>query len=98
MYVGLSTCLTLITDDVPKYFREQLFAEERQRLEKQLHASASALTPFPPINITNVLPASYQLSISSLVDSSTSLVVRPSTVISLDIPGPRDVAMRLYSE
>jgi hypothetical protein len=85
-------------DDVPEHVREQLFAEEWQRLERQPNLPVSAPTPFPPINITNVLPASHQSSIASSVDSSTSLKAHPANIISLDIPGPRDVAVRLYSE
>jgi hypothetical protein len=46
-------------NDVPRYIREQLLAKEQQRLERQPNLPASAPTPFPPINITNVLPASY---------------------------------------
>lgn len=85
-------------DDVPEYVREQLFAEEQQRLERQPNLPASAPTPYPPINITNVLPSSHQSSIAGSVDSSTSVVGRPSSVVLLDIPGPRDVAVKLYSE
>jgi hypothetical protein len=50
-------------DDVPEVIREQLVAEEHQRLERQLHAQlSSAPTPFPPITIQNVLPSSHSSS------------------------------------
>jgi hypothetical protein len=45
-------------EDVPEQIREQLFKEERQRVERQPKA-ASCSTPFPPINITNVLPLAF---------------------------------------
>jgi hypothetical protein len=44
-------------DDVPEHVREQLLAEEQERLERQPQQPASCPTPFPPINITNVLPS-----------------------------------------
>jgi hypothetical protein len=84
-------------DDVLKYVRRQLFAEKQQRFERQLNQLASALTPFSPINIINVLSASHQSLIASLMKSSTSLEARPCNV-SLDLSGLRDVAVRLYSE
>jgi len=54
-------------DDVPEYIREQLVAEEQQRLERLPNAPANAATPLPPINITNVLPSSHQPSIAGSV-------------------------------
>ena len=83
-------------EDVPEQIREQLFTEERQRLERQPKA-ASCSTPFPPINITNVLPQSSQSPMASSVDSVTAPAATSSEV-TLDIPGPRDVAVRMYSE
>lgn len=84
-------------EDVPEQIREQLFTEERQRLERQTKA-ASCSTPYPPINITNVLSHSSQSPMASSVDSVTAPVVTSFEVASLNIPGPRDVAVRLYSE
>jgi hypothetical protein len=42
-------------DDVPDRIREQLVTEERERLERRPKAVANTPSPFPPINITNVL-------------------------------------------
>jgi hypothetical protein len=57
-------------DDVPDHTREQLVAEEQQRLARQPNAPANAPTPLPPINITNMLPSSHQPSIAGSVDST----------------------------
>lgn len=43
-------------DDVPKYIREQLYAEEEQKRQKSASTSAANSAP---IHITNVLPATY---------------------------------------
>ena len=43
-------------DDVPKYVREQLYAEEEQKRQKSASTSAANSAP---IHITNVLPATY---------------------------------------
>jgi hypothetical protein len=83
-------------EDVPEDIREQLFAEERQRLEREPKAARHA-TPFPPINITNVLPP-YQSPAASSIDSESVSSLCTTKPISLHIPGPRDVAVRSYSE
>ena len=87
-------------NDVPEFIREQLVAEEHQRLERQPHPQpSSAPTPFPPITIQNVLPSSHQSSSTAgSVDSSTPPVAYSFSFSSLDIPGALDVAVRLYSE
>jgi hypothetical protein len=82
-------------DDVPDKIRDQLVAEEQQRLER--YAPASASTPFPPINITNVLPSSHQPSMASSVDSSTHTIAGKTSFRSLEIPGTLDTAVQLYS-
>lgn len=43
-------------DDVPEDVRQQVYAEEQQRLERHRSASHSAPTGHAPIHITNVLP------------------------------------------
>jgi hypothetical protein len=83
-------------DDVPEDIREQLYAEERQRLERQPKPNNVA-TPFPPINITNVLPHSHQSPMASSNEPTPS-EVRPFGNTCLDIPGPRDLAVKEYSE
>ena len=85
-------------DDVPEYIREQLVAEEQQRLTRQLNAPANAATPLPPINITNVLPSSHQPSIAGSVESLIQPVASCCNFRPLNIPGYSDVAVQLYSE
>ena len=43
-----------------------------------------------------MLPSSHQSSVAGSVDSTPPAAC--SSITSLDIPGPRDVAVRLYSE
>jgi hypothetical protein len=85
-------------DDVPEHIREQLVAEEQQRHKRQPNAPVSAPTPYPPINITNVLPSSHQQSIAGSVDSSTYSLAEHASLHPLDIPGTLDKAVQLYSE
>jgi len=85
-------------DDVPDGMREQLVAEERQRLERRPNAIASAPSPFPPITITKVLPSSHPPSIAGSVNSSDPPAPHFPSITSLDILGPRDAAVRRYSE
>jgi hypothetical protein len=85
-------------DDVPIEIREQLVAEEQQRLARQSNQTASAPTPFPPINITNVLPPSNQSSIASSVESSTCSLAGVTSFCSLNIPGTLDSAVISYSQ
>jgi hypothetical protein len=84
-------------DDIPDNVREQLYAEERQRLSKQNKSTNSPTGSMPPqINI-NVLPAqSSQPSISS----SWSTEGNASTVQSelVDIPGLLDLAVEEYTD
>ncbi|KAF7174073.1 hypothetical protein CNMCM6106_008192 [Aspergillus hiratsukae] len=84
-------------DDIPDNVREQLYAEERQRLSKQNKSTNGSAGSMPPqINI-NVLPAqSSQPSISS----SWGTEAKPSTVQSelVDIPGLLDQAVEEYAD
>jgi hypothetical protein len=87
-------------DDVPEDLCEQLYAEEQQRLERRQGQSGMSATTYPPINITNVLPA--QSPQPSIITSSAATPVShaSSCAIStrrLDIPGLRDVAVNEYS-
>ncbi|KAL2005532.1 hypothetical protein VTN00DRAFT_2743 [Thermoascus crustaceus] len=80
-------------DDIPDTVRKQLYAEERQRLEKQ-HKAPNYLTTgsmLPPINI-NVLPTQ---SSQSLVSSSSAEAIPPVTGQPhyIEIPGPLEDAV-----
>lgn len=85
-------------DDVPEDFREQLFAEEHQRLERQPKATSTSTPSFPPINITNVLPQSHQSPIASSSEATPAATVPSLGSTCLEIPGPRDMAVKAYSE
>jgi hypothetical protein len=76
-------------DDVPENVRQQLYAEEQQRLERHHRASHSAKTGHAPIHITNVLPGP---SLSS--SGSAEVQVKPR----LDVPGFLDAAVEEYSD
>ena len=45
-----------IQDDVPEDIRQQLYAEEQQRLDRKQTATAASALGIPPITINNVLP------------------------------------------
>ncbi|KAK3353543.1 hypothetical protein B0T25DRAFT_623475 [Lasiosphaeria hispida] len=70
-----------------------LYAEEVQYMERQSKQGASQAN-FPPINITNVMPATPQASTLSSVPAtpeSTGLVLCDHSTC-LEIPGLRDIA------
>jgi hypothetical protein len=75
-------------DDVP---------EEQQLLDRQ-SKSTIVSTPFPPINITNVLPGSSHQSPMTISADSAEMSLAGLKTVHLDIPGPRDLAVRMYSE
>jgi hypothetical protein len=79
-------------DDVPKYVREQLYAEEEQKRQKSASTSAANSAP---IHITNVLPApSYSTPTSVSGTPAPGSISTP--IPHLDIPRPRDKAVKDY--
>lgn len=46
-------------EGIPEKIREQLFVEDRQRLDRQPKSTNGSPSPYLPITITNVLPQSY---------------------------------------
>ncbi|CAI7595764.1 unnamed protein product [Penicillium palitans] len=83
--------------DVPEAIREELYIEEQQRLERDKRKGGSSLIPglpYPPINI-NVLPS--QSPTSGLDVSAANVAVDSKIMGALDIPGPRDVAVKEYT-
>jgi hypothetical protein len=85
-------------NDVPENIREQLYAEEDQRRDRQAAGGSVSRANLPPITITNVLPPhsgqSPPIMSTPSVPSSMERAPRPR---SLDIPGPRDLAVAAYS-
>ena len=89
-------------DDVPNDVREQFYAEEQRHQNRKLKASTAASVGITPITINNHFPEPAQSTKpansrdeSSLPDEEPSTA---STMIHLDIPGPRDVAVKKYAE
>lgn len=85
-------------DDVPDSVREQLYAEENQRLDKKKKAAENSTTGSvcPPINI-NVLPAgSSQQSIKP--PANDAMASGPGCTKSIIIDGLLDVAVDEYTE
>lgn len=85
--------------DVPEAVRDELYREEQQRLEKDKRKGGQVIgtgAPYPPINILNVLPS--QSSPYGLNISTPQPVVDLTPMSPLEIPGPRDAAVREYGE
>jgi hypothetical protein len=88
-------------EDVPEDIREQFYAEEQQQLERRQRATNMSATTYPPINITNVLPAQSPQPSMMASSAETPASDPPSHATSahrLDIPGLRDVAVNEYSD
>ncbi|KAI2737610.1 hypothetical protein DTO013F2_9754 [Penicillium roqueforti] len=85
-------------DDVPETIREQLYIQEQQRLERQKGGLQSS-PGYPPINITNVLPAqSSNLSALSTPTPMVAMCPGKTAPDFLEIPGLRDLAVTEYSD
>ena len=90
-------------DDVPEEVREQLYAEEQQAEERQRKRRARSPANYPPINITNVLPAQSPQA----PQASTALYPtgpQPAFVesvaakgSSLEIPEPLGISVQRYT-
>ncbi|KAF4209650.1 hypothetical protein CNMCM5878_005036 [Aspergillus fumigatiaffinis] len=83
-------------DDIPDNVREQLYAEERERLSKQNKSANGSAGSMPPqINI-NVLPtqSSQPVISSSWGTEATSISDRADY---LDIPGPLEAVVEEYA-
>lgn len=85
-------------DDVPPDVRDQLYAEDQQGSGRRRKRATSCSSEMPPIKITNVLPA--QSASPDLVPRSASepVEVLSRTPAYLGIAGPRDVAVKQYTE
>ena len=84
-------------DDVPEDIRQQIYAEDQQRLERHQKATSNPSSNLPPINITNVLPGpSHQayMSTSPMADQ----ISEPPPITPLTVPGLRDAAVKEYCD
>jgi hypothetical protein len=86
--------------DVPEEVRQQLYAEEQKAIEKRQKPPSASAANFPPINITNVMPAApYQTPPLEGVRADTpvpDLASISAPTCRLDLPGPRDEAVEDY--
>jgi hypothetical protein len=83
---------------VPEIVREELYIEEQQRLEKTSRKGGYIIgngVPYPPINI-NVHPS--QSAATGFDIPATQTDTHRKILSSLDIPRPRDEAVKEYSE
>ncbi|KAI7970541.1 hypothetical protein EIK77_000324 [Talaromyces pinophilus] len=84
-------------EDVPGMIREQIYKAERRRHEGQKgHSRPPSESTYPPINITNVIPAQSSQHVISSTPPSENLN-QPSNTPRLGITGARDAAVQAYS-
>lgn len=85
--------------DVPEAVREELYREEQQRLDRDKYKGGNGLrqgVPYPPISILNVVPS--QPSAQRLHTSTSKTAIDSNPMSPLEIPGPRDAAVKEYGE
>ncbi|KAJ5206808.1 hypothetical protein N7491_002559 [Penicillium cf. griseofulvum] len=83
--------------DVPEIVCEELYMEEQQRQEKDNRKGGHVTrngAPYPAINI-NVLPSQSSTSAAAQVSADFQSIQSPGP---LEIPGPRDEAVKEYGE
>jgi hypothetical protein len=87
-------------EDVPGMIREQIYRAERRRLEGQKgHNRLASESSYPPITITNVLPAQTpQQAISSSLPSSEGMSTSSANASRLNITGLRDANVQAYCD
>ncbi|PGH02176.1 hypothetical protein AJ80_08899 [Polytolypa hystricis UAMH7299] len=87
-------------EDVPGMIRDQIYRAERRRIEGQKsHNRLVSESNYPPITITNVLPAqTSQQAISSSPPSSEGMSTSPANTSRLNITGLRDANVQAYCD
>jgi hypothetical protein len=86
-------------DDVPEDIRQQLYAEEQQKMQKKRAVTTKSPGVIPSINITNVMPGSTAqtpLPHPNVAMPDTVLPLAAPVTCQLRIPGLRDVAVTDY--
>ncbi|KAM0703903.1 hypothetical protein Q7P35_008909 [Cladosporium inversicolor] len=83
--------------DVPEIVRQQLYAEQQERLQRKRKASNGDSNGHPPITINNVLPASTGLSTGHEA-AGTASTLKAAMPRDFELPGFHDVALHQYSE
>jgi hypothetical protein len=88
-------------NDVPEEIRDQLYAEDHQRRERPASGTSTSTPSLPPITINNVMPSPSLFQDSPMPRSSATSAASHERLVgsaSLDIPGPRDLAVLAYSD
>jgi hypothetical protein len=88
-------------NDVPEEIRDQLYAEDHQRRERPASGSSASTPSLQPITINNVMPSPSPFQESPVLGSlsaSSASHERLVGSVSLDISGPRDLAVMAYSD
>jgi hypothetical protein len=86
-------------DDVPKDICEQLYAKERQALERHKKATRTSTASLPLINITMLPTPSHRTSnvVSSLAGTlALDMPSKSTLIVRLDIPGFLDEQVEEY--
>jgi hypothetical protein len=86
--------------DVPRVVRQQLYAEQLERLHKQHKTSTGNASSLPPITINNVLPGSASSASGTQAETAAATASASGTSVPQDfeLPGFRDVALNEYSK
>lgn len=87
-------------EDVPGGIREQIYRAERRRLERQKgHNHLTSQSNYPPITITNVLPAQTpQPAMSSPPPFSEGMHIDSVKPLRLNMTGLRDANVQAYCD
>jgi hypothetical protein len=87
-------------DDIPDSVREQLYAEENQRLERRKKSSDNSTigSMCPPININNFLPAGTSQTSIYTPSANETMPSKPTCGEPVMIHGLLDVAVEEYTE
>jgi hypothetical protein len=85
--------------DVPQMVRQQLYAEQQERTQKQHKIPTGTAGGLPPITINNVLPGSASSASGMQPEAAaTASTTEASLPQDFELPGFRDVALNEYSE
>ena len=91
----------LTHEDMPHNLRQQLYAEAERDTRRQSKPKAASPVAGPPISITNVLPSSWNGVAGAVAGTGPEMMQdvasRARPLVDLDVPGPRDVALKQYS-
>lgn len=87
-------------DDIPDSLREQLYAEENQRLEKRKKGldNSTIGSTCPPIRINNFRPAESSQLPMPILPANEAVLAKSSSAEPIIVHGLLDVAVEEYTE